>query len=185
MILPSLYSELERPALGNIIECLSKVKYLNHITIGLDRANKSEFIKAKNFFSKLNQSHSVIWNDSPGMKKIDKNLKELGLAPDEPGKGKNVWYCMGYVSARGEAKSVALHDCDITTYNRELLARLIYPVANPNFNYEFCKGYYPRVTNGTLGGRVTRLLVTPLLKLLKKFLDTEITLSLLMSLDIR
>ena len=31
------------------------------------------------------------------MKKIDKNLKELGLAPDEPGKGKNVWYCMGYV----------------------------------------------------------------------------------------
>ena len=170
LILPSLYSELERPALGNIIECLSKVKYLNHITIGLDRANKSEFIKAKNFFSKLNQSHSVIWNDSPGMKKIDKNLKELGLAPDEPGKGKNVWYCMGYVSARGEAKSVALHDCDITTYNRELLARLIYPVANPNFNYEFCKGYYPRVTNGTLGGRVTRLLVTPLLKTFKKVL---------------
>ena len=137
LILPSLYSELKGPALCKIVECLSQVKYLNHITIGLDRANKSEFIKAKKFFSKLNQPHSVIWNDSPGMKKIDKNLKGLGLAPDEPGKGKNVWYCMGYVSARGEAKSVALHDCDITTYHRELLARLIYPVANPNFNYEF------------------------------------------------
>ena len=57
-------------------------------------------MNAKKFFSKLNQSHSVIWNDSPGMKKIDKNLKQLGLAPDEPGKGKNVWYCMGYVFAR-------------------------------------------------------------------------------------
>ena len=31
---------------------------------------------------------------------------------------------MGYVLARGEAKSIALHDCDITTYNQELLARL-------------------------------------------------------------
>ena len=174
LILPSLYSEIEGPALKNIIDILSQVKYLNHITIGLDRANKSEFIKAKKFFSKLNQPHSVIWNDSPGMKKIDKNLKGLGLAPDEPGKGKNVWYCMGYVSARGEAKSVALHDCDITTYHRELLARLIYPVANPNFNYEFCKGYYPRITHGTLGGRVSRLLVTPLLKTFKKVLAIKI-----------
>ena len=135
LILPSLYSELERPALKNIVECLSKVKYLNHITIGLDKANKSQFKNAKKFFSNLNQSHSVIWNDSPRMKKLDKNLQFLGLAPDEPGKGKNVWYCMGYTFARGEAKSIALHDCDITTYNRELLARLVYHVANPNFNY--------------------------------------------------
>ncbi len=65
------------------------------------------------------------------------------------------------------AKSVALHDCDIMTYSRELLAKLVYPVANPHFNYEFCKGYYPRVRDGSLGGRVTRLLVTPLLKTFK------------------
>jgi glucosyl-3-phosphoglycerate synthase len=32
-----------------------------------------------------------------------------------------------------------LHDCDIVTYNRELLARLCYPVANPNLDYEFVK----------------------------------------------
>jgi len=170
LILPSLYSELEGPALTNIVECLSKVKYLNHITIGLDRANKKEFMNAKKFFSKLNQSHSVIWNDSPGMKKIDKNLKELGLAPDEPGKGKNVWYCMGYILSRDQARSIAIHDCDILTYNKELLARLIYPVANPLFDYEFCKGYYPRLGNNKLNGRVTRLLVTPLLKTFKKVL---------------
>ena len=51
LILPSLYSELEGPALTNIVECLSKVKYLNHITIGLDRANKKEFMNAKKFFT--------------------------------------------------------------------------------------------------------------------------------------
>ncbi|MGB2200865.1 MAG: hypothetical protein ACPH5G_05950, partial [Pseudooceanicola atlanticus] len=24
-------------------------------------------------------------------------LEEMGLAPDEPGKGKNMWTCMGYL----------------------------------------------------------------------------------------
>ena len=170
LILPSLYSELEGPALKNIVECLSKVKYLNHITVGLDRATKKEYMKAKEFFSNLNQSHSVLWNDSPKMKKLDKDFTSLGIAPDQAGKGKNVWYCMGYTYSRNEAKSVALHDCDIMTYSRELLAKLVYPVANPHFNYEFCKGYYPRVRDGSLGGRVTRLLVTPLLKTFKKVL---------------
>ena len=57
---------------------------------------------------------------------------------------------MGYVLARDEARSIALHDCDILTYDRELLARLVYPVANPLFNYEFCKGYYPRIANNKM-----------------------------------
>ena len=170
LILPSLYSELSGPALKKIVSCLSEVKYLNHITIGLDRANKSEFKKAKTFFSKLKQPHSVIWNDSPKMKKLDNDFKKLGIAPEQPGKGKNVWYCMGYTYSRNEAKAIALHDCDIITYTRELLARLVYPVANPNFNYEFCKGYYPRIRDNALSGRVTRLLVTPLLKTFKKVL---------------
>ena len=170
LILPSLYSELEGAALKNIVSCLSNVKYLNHIIIGLDKADKSEFIKAKKFFSNLNQPHSVIWNDSPKMKKLDCDFKKLGIAPNQAGKGKNVCFCMGYTYSRNEAGSVALHDCDITTYNRELLARLVYPVSNPHFNYEFCKGYHPRIREGTLSGRVTRLLVTPLLKTFKKVL---------------
>ena len=170
LILPSLYSELEGAALKNIVSCLSNVKYLNHIIIGLDKADKSEFIKAKKFFSNLNQPHSVIWNDSPKMKKLNSDFENLGIAPNQSGKGKNVWYCLGYTYSRNEAGSVALHDCDITTYNRELLARLVYPVSNPHFNYEFCKGYYPRIREGTLSGRVTRLLVTPLLKTFRKVL---------------
>jgi len=61
-----------------------------------------------------------------------------------------------------------LHDCDIITYDRELLARLMYPVANPQFNYEFCKGYYSRWSDGKINGRVSRLLVTPLIRTLKR-----------------
>jgi glucosyl-3-phosphoglycerate synthase len=116
----------------------------------------------------------VLWNDGPRLKKLDDRLKTFGLSPKELGKGRNVWFCFGYVLAEGKVKSVALHDCDITTYDRELLARLIYPVANPNFNYQFCKGFYSRVTNEKMNGRVCRLLVTPLIRSLKKiFKDND------------
>jgi len=62
---------------------------------------------------------------------------------------------------------IALHDCDILTYNRALLARLCYPIASPTMNYVFCKGYYSRVTD-KMNGRVTRLLVTPLVRSLQQ-----------------
>ncbi|MCG6938728.1 MAG: glycosyl transferase [Gammaproteobacteria bacterium] len=167
LLLPSLYSELETDALPNIIERIKAVPYLSEIVIGLDRANEDQYRHALEFFSVLPQHHRVLWNDGPRLKALDAELHKHELAPRELGKGRNVWYCMGYILSSGKTESVALHDCDITTYSRDLLARLIYPVANPMFNYEFCKGYYARATHGKLHGRVNRLLVTPLLRSLK------------------
>lgn len=168
LILPSLFSELEGTALPNIIDHICDVPYLSQIVIGLDRANQEQYQHALKFFGKLPQNHRVLWNEGPRLKALDAKLEALGLAPKELGKGRNVWYCMGYVLATGKAESVALHDCDILTYDRGLLARLIYPVANPQFNYEFCKGYYARVADGKINGRVSRLLVTPLIRALQK-----------------
>ncbi|MAT91698.1 MAG: glycosyl transferase [Halioglobus sp.] len=168
LILPSLYSELEGEALPHILEELVEVPYLGEIVIGLDRADSDQYRAALAFFSRLPQRHRVLWNDGPRLKALDKKLEDLDLAPRELGKGRNVWYCMGYTLASGRAESVALHDCDILTYDRSMLARLIYPVANPQFNYEFCKGYYARIADGKINGRVSRLLVTPLLRALKK-----------------
>lgn len=168
LILPCLYSELEGPAMPNILEELSKVKYLHRIIIGLDRADEAQFRKARKFFSRLPQNHVVIWNDSPRMKKLGSRLQGIGLPEIEPGKGKNVWSCLGYLIACADSAVMAIHDCDIVTYNREMLARLVYPVANPNFPYQLSKGYYPRIGDGKLNGRVTRLLVSPLLIALKR-----------------
>ena len=170
LILPSLYSELEGEALPNIVNHLSKVDYLSEIVIGLDRADEKQYRHALQFFKPLNQNFKLLWNDGPRLRKIDKKLRKEELAPMNPGKGRNVWYCMGYVLSTGTASSVALHDCDILTYDRGLLARLFYPVADPSFNYEFCKGYYARIADGAIHGRVTRLLVTPLIRALKKTL---------------
>ena len=70
-----------------------------------------------------------------------------------------------------------MHDCDILTYDRGLLARLFYPIAHPVFGFKFAKGFYYRATDSKLNGRVTRLLVSPLVRSLRtvtndsKFLD--------------
>lgn len=168
LILPCLYSELEGAAMPHILSELSKVNYLHRIIIGLDRADEAQFRHAKTFFEGLNQTHVVIWNDSPRMKALGARLEKIGLAPKEPGKGKNVWSSMGYLIGCADSAVMAIHDCDILTYEREMLARLVYPVANPNFPYQVAKGFYPRVGEGKLNGRVTRLLVSPLLIALKR-----------------
>ena len=173
LILPSLYSEIKGKALPNIVNEISKIKYLQNIVIGLDNANESEFINAKKFFSKLPQNHKILWHDGPNLKKLDKKLADNNLAPQEMGKGRNVWYCMGYILALGNTEAVALHDCDILTYKKDLLSRLVYPVANPKFNFDFCKGYYPRISKNKVKGRVSRLLVTPILRALEKTIGNK------------
>ncbi len=168
LILPCLYSELEGEALPKIVSEISKTNYLNHIIIGLDKANETQAKDAWKFFKKLKTDFTILWNDGPKLKKLDEELKNKNLAPNQPGKGRNVWYCLGMSIARDTARSVALHDCDIKTYDRRMLAKLFYPVVNPVFNFEFCKGYYPRIANEKMNGRVARLLVAPLLIALEK-----------------
>ena len=168
LILPCLFSEISGKALPKIVNEINKTKFLNHIVIGLDRANKNQYKEASNFFENLKIPYSILWNDGPRLMELDKELKEKGLSPKEFGKGRNVWFCIGMTLARGKAESIALHDCDILTYEKSLLAKLFYPVANPVFNFQFCKGYYPRVADGKMNGRVSRLLVFPLLLAMEK-----------------
>ena len=115
LLLPSLFSELEGIAMPEIIKHIKQVPYLSEIVIGLDRADLSQYKHALSFFKTLPQHHRILWNDGPRLKAIDAELAELGLAPKEMGKGRNVWYCMGYILSTGRCESVALHDCDILT----------------------------------------------------------------------
>ncbi len=167
LVLPCLYSELQRVALKNILENLKDITYLNEIVITIGRADEDQFKHAQEYFSVLPQNYKLIWDDGEKIQSLFNLLKENGLDVGEPGKGRAAWIAYGYVLAREESEVIALHDCDVLTYNRELLARLCYPLANPNMDYEFCKGYYPRVTD-RLYGRVTRLFISPIIRALKK-----------------
>ncbi len=173
LILPSLYSELEGDALPRIVQILSKMDYIDQIIIGLDSATLEEYKNALEFFSILPQKIYLLWNDGPRLRKIDKELENYNLSPKQPGKGRNVWYMFGFALAQKNTKIIAVHDCDITTYNREMLIKLVYPVIHPQLNFKYSKGFYSRVANRKMNGRVCRLLITPLLRALKKVCGTS------------
>lgn len=167
LVLPATYSELEAAALSGIVKDIARVPYVHEIVVTMGRTNEEQFEKAKKFFSVLPQRTRVIWNTGPGIGKLHELLAKNDLPVGEDAKGRSCWMAYGYILSREESKVIALHDCDIVNYSRELLGRLCYPVASPNIDYAFCKGYYARVTD-RMHGRVTRLFVTPLLRSLQK-----------------
>lgn len=163
LVLPALYSEFEGPAMPGIIRELTKVKYLNEIVLALDEASDDQFKRVRELMAVIPTEVRIIHNKSKRITEVYETLARNGLDAGQRGKGRSAWISYGYVLARGRSDVIALHDCDIVTYNRELLARLCYPVACPNLDYVFCKGYYSRVTN-KMNGRVTRLLIPPLVR---------------------
>jgi glucosyl-3-phosphoglycerate synthase len=173
LVLPCHIRELGTAALRGIARELARVSYLKQIIVGIDGATRPrDWQKARRFFSQLPQKPTLLWNDGPRMKHLFEKLDDAELSAGQAGKGRNVWICFGYVLASDKSRMVAVHDCDIITYSRELLARLCYPVAHPSMGFDFCKGYYARATD-KLNGRVMRLLVTPLLRALKSILGTH------------
>ncbi len=169
LVLPSLYSELAGEALKGILKELKHVKYVTEVVVALGPATEEEFKRARDFFSVLPQKTNIIWNTGPRITEIYRSIEAAELPTGEAGKGKSVWMAYGYVLSQQGFHVIAIHDCDILTYSRDLLARLCYPVTNPSLDYDFCKGFYTRVTD-RLHGRATRLLVTPLIRSLEKII---------------
>jgi glucosyl-3-phosphoglycerate synthase len=163
LVLPALYSEFETPSMQRIVGELSKVRYLRHIVLALGRATFDQYLSVRKFFENFPQPVNFIWIESPRIQALFRRLEESGLSAGIDGKGRSCWLSYGYLLSTRDCQVIALHDCDILSYTRELLARLCYPVANPNLGFEFCKGYYARVTN-QMHGRVTRLFMTPLVR---------------------
>ncbi len=173
LVLPSLASEFEGPALPCILEQLRTVRYLDRMVLSLDRASRHAFDHARRALDRFESPTRVIWHDGPRLQEIYRDLLEGGLVVSEQGKGRSCWMSFGYVLSEGRSKVIAMHDADIVTYDRSMLARLCYPIANPSMGYEFCKGYYPRVSNRRMHGRVTRLLITPLLRSLTRIVGAN------------
>ncbi len=165
LILPALYSEFEGPAMPHIVEQLKGAEYIHRIVLSLDRASEQEFARVKDFMGELPQTVDVIWNDGERIRSILRQLVEADFEAAEQGKGRGVWLSVGYALTDKQTRTFALHDCDIVNYDREMLARLVYPIAHPGTDFEFSKGYYARVKD-RLHGRVTRLFFTPLVRAL-------------------
>ncbi|MCF8061152.1 MAG: glycosyl transferase [Deltaproteobacteria bacterium] len=184
LILPSLYTEIENPGvLDHILDEIAAVRYLKTITVALGGAeDEDRFSRARAYFERLRteaREVRVVWVDGPRIQGVLDKIREREIPTGVQGKGQSVWVALGYILARADCDTadcevadcevVALHDCDIVTYDRVMLGRLIEPTANPHNDYEFCKGYYARIspTELAMKGRVTRLFVTPLVDTLQ------------------
>ena len=165
LVLPALYSEFETPAMQRIVAELRRVRYLQRIVVALGRTTAEQFDKARAFFDDFYTPVTFVWVDGARTQGLLKLLEEKALSAGGDGKGRSCWLAYGAILASRDCDVIALHDCDIVNYERQLLARLCYPVAHPNLGFEFCKGYYSRVTD-RMHGRVTRLFVTPLVRAL-------------------
>lgn len=167
LILPALFSEFETESMTRIISELEGADYVHRFIVSLDKADEEQFHHAKQRLSKLPSEVKVIWHDGPRIQALLGELDSADFTIAEQGKGRGVWMAMGYALTDKEVYTIALHDCDIFSYEREMLARLIYPIALPATDFEFSKGYYAR-TDGKLYGRVTRLFYTPLIRSLQQ-----------------
>lgn len=167
LVLPALYQEFESPAMDVILKELTHVPYLKQVVLSLGDADETKFREVKERMSGLHKNVRIIWLESPRVQRLFELLEKNDLSAGPTGKGRACWMAYGYVLASGQAKIIGLHDCDIVNYTRELLARLMYPIANPDVDFEFCKGFYARFTK-KLHGRVTRLFVTPFIRTLQQ-----------------
>ena len=98
----------------------------------------------------------TLWCGGPRLTEL---LADNGLDGDR-GKGRDVWLGLGRAL---EEEYVVVHDADTKTYSPALVERLLFPVAN---GHSFSKGYYARVEDGALYGRLFRLFFRPLVRAL-------------------
>jgi glucosyl-3-phosphoglycerate synthase len=167
LVLPALFSEFEKPAMEGILRELAKVRYVRQFVVTMGQTTPEQFREAQRRLAVLPGEVRIVWNDGPRIQALYKTLEENGLIVGPDGKGRSCWMGYGYVLASRQAEVIALHDCDIINYSRDLLTRLCFPVVNPNINFEFCKGFYARVSD-RMHGRVTRLFVTPVLRAMQQ-----------------
>ena len=106
------------------------------------------------------------------MQEFLREMKGAGLYVGEPGKGRACWLALGYLLAEESVEYVAFQDADVVNFRREMLARLVLPAIDPTVDFDFVKAYYARVSD-RLHGRVTRLLLTPLLAAFTRLLGDD------------
>ena len=180
LVIPALYSELEGKALPRMLKELAGARYVQRVVFSMNGMNATQYRKALRFFkTRLPEvEHTVLWNDGPELESLHRTVDAISGGRHTHGKGSNVWMGSAFLFATGHKGTIACHDSDILNYDREMLWRLCLPVTHPEMNYVFAKSFYGRVSD-RMYGRVTRLLVFPLIQALRELFGTTPLLSFL------
>jgi glucosyl-3-phosphoglycerate synthase len=106
----------------------------------------------------------VLWCGGP---RLDALLDARGLA-GASGKGRDVWLALGLAS---DHEFVVVHDADALSYSAADVSKLCAPLAD---GFSFVKGYYARIEQNQLFGRLFRLFYAPLVATLRERYDAPI-----------
>ena len=148
LVLPALASEFDGAGMPRILDELRPVKYLRRVELSLDQADRGQFERARRELGRLSVPTRVVWHDGPRLAALYSELHKASLPIGEQGKGRSCWMTYGDVLGANDCAIIALHDTDITTYDRGFLARLCYPVANPNMGTSSARGSTPASAAG-------------------------------------
>lgn len=121
------------------------------------RATSDRVESVTEWLAEFDVDLSVLWCNGP---ELDSLLKEANLDGSR-GKGRDVWLALGIAS---DSEYVVVHDADAKTYDESHVPKLLFPLAEGR---GFSKGYYARVENDRLYGRLFRLLYRPLVEALE------------------
>jgi glucosyl-3-phosphoglycerate synthase len=164
VVVPLADGDWGTPAAGGVFAALEKADP-GRVVVAL-RADPGHVGDAIDWLERFDLSLSVLWCDAPAVEAV---LADAGVTgEDADGKGRDVWLALGVAS---DAEHVVVHDADATTYDSTHLSRLLFPLTR---GYEFSKGYYARVENDRLYGRLCRLFVIPLVRTLAAAHDTDL-----------
>ncbi len=174
LLLPALHVEVSRPALPAILRQVADVPYISEIVLSMNGMTEAQMLQARKSCSEWlgDRPMTLLWNDGPALSAVNQRLTDAGWGGNHVGKGANIWAGLAYLQASQRQGIVVSHDTDILNYSAGLLAKLCYPVAHPRLGYRFAKGYYSRVAD-RLYGRVTRLLIFPLIQAFQEVLGPQ------------
>lgn len=122
------------------------------------RASRETVEACHEWLAEFDLSLDVLWCASDEVTAL---LADYGLDGDA-GKGRDVWLALGVAAANH--RYVVCHDADTKTYSPAFVRRLLAPLAR---DWAFSKGYYARVENGRLYGRLFRLFYAPVVRALR------------------
>lgn len=128
------------------------------------RAPEDAIQGAIEWLSQFDLDLTVLWCNAPAVRNT---LAEAGVSAPS-GKGRDVWLALGVAS---NDEYVVVHDADATSYDRTHVPRLLHPLAN---GFAFTKGYYARVEEDRLYGRLNRLFIDPLVQTLTETTEAAI-----------
>lgn len=147
VVIPCHYTHLEDKSIFHLLSELRTIVYISDIIVVINGGNH-------------------YCNDTiDAMKTIDKRCTALimSLRDNSPGKGSALGFGLSYIYEKYNNQAiVATLDADVRNFTPALLLKLIYPMTE--LAADFNKGYYTRYSNNKLDGRLTRLLIFPLLQ---------------------